>query len=102
YNANRARHTAALDPLATCKLTISHGDANKYYQYLLDSDKSYRVIAKLGQLTDTSAADAQEVEERPLPCSADPLAAARDRFRGEPQQVPSMTSALKYQGKKLY
>ena len=30
------------------------------------------------------------------------LAAALDSFRGETQQVPSMYSALKYQGKKLY
>ena len=56
YNANRAGHTGALDPLATGMLPIC-GEATKFSQYLLDSDKRYRVIAKLGQRTDTSDAD---------------------------------------------
>jgi tRNA pseudouridine55 synthase len=40
------------------------------------------VIAKLGQRTDTSDADGQVVEERPLTFSAK-LAAALESFRGE-------------------
>ena len=102
YNANRAGHTGALDPLATGMLPICLGEATKFSQYLLDSDKRYRVIARLGQRTDTSDADGQVVEERPLTFSPELLAAALDGFRGETQQVPSMYSALKYQGKKLY
>lgn len=102
YNANRAGHTGALDPLATGMLPVCLGEATKFSQYLLDSDKRYRVIAKLGQRTDTSDADGQVVEERPLTFSDEQLAAALDSFRGETQQVPSMYSALKYQGKKLY
>lgn len=99
YNANRAGHTGALDPLATGMLPICLGEATKFSQYLLDSDKRYRVIAKLGQRTDTSDADGLVVEERPLTFSDEQLTAALDSFRGETQQVPSMYSALKYQGK---
>ncbi len=102
YNANRAGHTGALDPLATGMLPVCLGEATKFSQYLLDSDKRYRVIARLGQRTDTSDADGQVVEERPVAFSAQELATALDGFRGETQQVPSMYSALKYQGKKLY
>ncbi len=128
YNANRAGHTGALDPLATgmlpiClgeatkfsqylldsdkryrvgMLPICLGEATKFSQYLLDSDKRYRVIARLGQRTDTSDADGQIVEERPVTFSAEQLAAALDTFRGDIEQIPSMYSALKYQGKKLY
>ncbi|MBZ0058148.1 MULTISPECIES: tRNA pseudouridine(55) synthase TruB [unclassified Leclercia] len=102
YNANRAGHTGALDPLATGMLPICLGEATKFSQYLLDSDKRYRVIAKLGQRTDTSDADGQVVEERPVTFSAEQLEAALESFRGDTQQVPSMYSALKYQGKKLY
>lgn len=72
YNANRAGHTGALDPLATGMLPICLGEATKFSQYLLDSDKRYRVIAKLGQRTDTSDADGQVVEERPLTFSDEP------------------------------
>ncbi|MFP1453349.1 tRNA pseudouridine(55) synthase TruB [Escherichia coli] len=102
YNANRAGHTGALDPLATGMLPFALGEATKFSQYLLDSDKRYRVIARLGQRTDTSDADGQIVEERPVTFSAEQLAAALDTFRGDIEQIPSMYSALKYQGKKLY
>lgn len=102
YNANRAGHTGALDPLATGMLPICLGEATKFSQYLLDSDKRYRVIARLGQRTDTSDADGQVVEERPLTFSDADLASALESFRGDTMQVPSMYSALKYQGKKLY
>lgn len=102
YNANRAGHTGALDPLATGMLPICLGEATKFSQYLLDSDKRYRVIARLGQRTDTSDADGQVVQERPVNFTQAQLDAALETFRGDIQQVPSMYSALKYQGKKLY
>lgn len=102
YNANRAGHTGALDPLATGMLPICLGEATKFSRYLLDSDKRYRVIAKLGQRTDTSDADGTVVEQRPVTFSPDELALALERFRGETQQIPSMYSALKYQGRPLY
>lgn len=102
YNANRAGHTGALDPLATGMLPICLGEATKFSQYLLDSDKRYRVIARLGQRTDTSDADGQVVEESPVTFTAAELASALESFRGNTQQIPSMYSALKYQGKKLY
>ncbi|MFW7344175.1 tRNA pseudouridine(55) synthase TruB, partial [Pollutimonas sp. H1-120] len=54
YFAEKAGHTGALDPLATGMLPICLGEATKFSQFLLDSDKRYRVIAKLGQRTDTS------------------------------------------------
>ncbi|WP_279048838.1 tRNA pseudouridine(55) synthase TruB [Cedecea davisae] len=102
YNANRAGHTGALDPLATGMLPICLGEATKFSQYLLDSDKRYRVIARLGQRTDTSDADGTVVEERPVTFSEQALADALESFRGETHQIPSMYSALKYQGKPLY
>jgi tRNA pseudouridine55 synthase len=102
YNANRAGHTGALDPLATGMLPICLGEATKFSRYLLDSDKRYRVIARLGQRTDTSDADGSVVQERPVTFSEQELAAALESFRGETMQVPSMYSALKHQGKPLY
>ena len=102
YRANRAGHTGALDPLAPGMLPICLGEATKFSRYLLDTDKRYRVIARLGQRTDTSDADGQVVEERPVNFSAAELAQALESFRGETQQVPSMYSALKHQGRPLY
>lgn len=102
YNANRAGHTGALDPLATGMLPLCLGEATKFSRFLLDSDKRYRVIARMGQRTDTSDAEGQIISERPVNFSEADLQAALDSFRGETQQIPSMYSALKYQGRKLY
>ncbi|QYM92354.1 tRNA pseudouridine(55) synthase TruB [Dickeya zeae] len=102
FNANKAGHTGALDPLATGMLPICLGEATKFSQYLLDADKRYRVIARLGQRTDTSDADGNIIEERPVTFTHDALMLALDSFRGDTQQVPSMYSALKYQGRPLY
>jgi tRNA pseudouridine55 synthase len=102
YNANRAGHTGTLDPLATGMLPICLGEATKFSQFLLNSDKHYRVIAKLGQRTDTSDADGQVVQQRLVRFTQEQLDVALDHFRGELQQVPPMYSAIKYHGKKLY
>lgn len=102
FRANKAGHTGALDPLATGMLPICLGEATKFSQYLLDADKRYRVIARLGQRTDTSDADGQVISERDVTFTQAQLDEALESFRGETQQVPSMYSALKYQGRPLY
>ncbi|GAA3535415.1 tRNA pseudouridine(55) synthase TruB [Zobellella aerophila] len=102
YAAAKAGHTGALDPLATGMLPICLGEATKFSQFLLEADKRYRVIAKLGERTDTSDADGEVVETRPVEVATGELIEALDHFRGDIEQVPSMYSALKYQGKPLY
>ncbi|AKJ41087.1 tRNA pseudouridine(55) synthase TruB [Pragia fontium] len=102
YNANKAGHTGALDPLATGMLPICLGEATKFSQFLLDADKRYRVIARLGQRTNTSDSDGEVIAERPVNFTQASLDTALAQFRGETDQVPSMYSALKYQGKPLY
>ncbi|MCF7372833.1 tRNA pseudouridine(55) synthase TruB [Vibrio sp. J2-3(2022)] len=102
YFAEKAGHTGALDPLATGMLPICLGEATKFSQFLLDSDKRYRVIAKLGERTNTSDSDGEVVDTRPIDVTLDKLEACIEKFRGESDQVPSMFSALKYQGKPLY
>ncbi|MCK9780270.1 MULTISPECIES: tRNA pseudouridine(55) synthase TruB [Enterobacterales] len=102
FNASKAGHTGALDPLATGMLPICLGEATKFSQFLLDSDKRYRVIARLGQRTDTSDAHGEVIQERPIQFTQQALDDALDSFRGETLQVPSMYSALKHQGKPLY
>ncbi|MDE1476976.1 tRNA pseudouridine(55) synthase TruB [Xenorhabdus bovienii] len=102
FNASKAGHTGALDPLATGMLPICLGEATKFSQFLLDSDKRYRVIARLGQRTDTSDSHGKIICEREVQITQPQLAAALDTFRGDTMQVPSMYSALKHQGKPLY
>ena len=101
-NAKKAGHTGALDPLATGMLPICFGEATKFSQYLLDSDKRYKVIAKLGERTDTSDADGQIICTKPVLIDQAQIEQALTHFRGDILQVPTMFSALKYQGKPLY
>ena len=102
YHAAKAGHTGALDPLATGMLPICFGEATKFSQFLLDADKRYVVTARLGQRTTTSDADGEVIAERPVRVTLADLETQLARFRGSSQQVPSMYSALKYQGQPLY
>ncbi|MEW6982062.1 tRNA pseudouridine(55) synthase TruB [Colwelliaceae bacterium 6471] len=102
YFAQKAGHTGALDPLATGMLPICLGEGTKFSQFLLDTDKTYQVTAKLGIRTTTSDADGEVVAEKQVDISSEQLLQALDSFRGTTQQVPSMYSALKYQGQPLY
>ena len=102
FGANKAGHTGALDPLATGMLPICLGEATKFSQLLLDSDKAYEVTARLGQKTTTSDSEGEIVLERPVNVTKEQITDALAAFRGNILQVPSMYSALKHNGKPLY
>ena len=102
FQANKAGHTGALDPLATGMLPICLGEATKFSQFLLDADKRYLVTAKLGERTDTSDAEGQIVETRDVKVKTSEILTALEQFRGDILQVPTMFSALKHNGKPLY
>ncbi|WP_406609181.1 tRNA pseudouridine(55) synthase TruB [Agarivorans sp. JK6] len=102
YFAQKAGHTGALDPLATGMLPICLGEATKFSQFLLDSDKRYQVTAQLGVRTNTSDSDGEVVEQRDVNVNQAEIEAALASFRGAINQVPSMFSALKHNGKPLY
>ncbi|WP_404339138.1 tRNA pseudouridine(55) synthase TruB [Pseudoalteromonas mariniglutinosa] len=102
YFAQKAGHTGALDPLATGMLPICFGEATKFSQFLLDTDKTYVVRAKLGERTTTSDSDGEVVENRDVNVSRGQLEQEIAGFLGESDQYPSMYSALKYQGQPLY
>ena len=102
FQANKAGHTGALDPLATGMLPICLGEATKFSQFLLDADKRYLVTAKLGERTDTSDAEGQIVETREVKVKTPEILTALEQFRGDILQVPTMFSALKHNGKSLY
>ncbi|TQV87818.1 tRNA pseudouridine(55) synthase TruB [Aliikangiella coralliicola] len=102
FFAAKAGHTGALDPLATGMLPICFGEATKFSQFLLESDKGYRVVAKLGVRTDSCDSTGETIETKPANVSEKKLLKALDQFRGDILQVPSMFSALKHKGQPLY
>jgi tRNA pseudouridine55 synthase len=103
FRALKAGHAGSLDPMATGMLPICFGQATKVCGFLLDSRKSYRFMAKLGEQTDTGDADGSVIERRPIPqLSPDAVSALLESSLGEQLQVPPMYSALKHQGQRLY
>ncbi|MDK9431427.1 tRNA pseudouridine(55) synthase TruB [Gallibacterium anatis] len=102
FQANKVGHTGALDPLATGMLPICFGEATKFSQHLLDADKCYLVTAKLGERTDTSDAEGEVIAVKSVNVNLAQIKEALPHFTGDLQQVPTMFSALKHQGKPLY
>ncbi|MFN3586515.1 MAG: tRNA pseudouridine(55) synthase TruB [Moraxellaceae bacterium] len=103
YQADKAGHTGSLDPLATGLLPVCLGEASKFTQYLLDADKVYQTRIRLGVRTSTGDAEGEVLAEAPVPAlDVAAIEAVLGRFRGEIDQVPSMFSALKKDGRPLY
>ncbi len=103
FNARKVGHTGALDPLATGVLPLCFGEATKFSQYLLASDKKYLATLKLGVATDSGDADGTVTDTRPVAgIDAARVEEALRFFRGDLDQVPSMFSAVKHQGQPLY
>ncbi len=103
FNANKAGHTGALDPLATGLLPLCFGEATKVSGLMLDDDKRYHVTVRLGVMTDTGDAEGVVVKTLPVPVlSLEQINGCLQGFMGETEQVPPMYSALKHNGKKLY
>ncbi len=102
FAAAKAGHTGSLDPLATGMLPICFGEATKFSQFLLESDKSYRVTAKLGVTTETGDADGDVVETTEVNASSAQIETALLSFKGDIEQIPSMYSAIKHEGVPLY
>jgi tRNA pseudouridine55 synthase len=102
FQAEKAGHTGTLDPLATGLLPICFGEATKFSTGLLDADKTYRALVKLGQTTTTGDAEGEITSQSAVTLEEPEIRAALLNFQGEISQIPPMHSALKHQGKPLY
>jgi tRNA pseudouridine55 synthase len=102
FQAEKAGHTGTLDPLATGLLPICFGEATKFSNALLDADKTYRALLRLGQTTTTGDAEGEITAEHPVEVQQSDVDIVLAKFRGEIQQLPPMHSALKHLGKPLY
>jgi tRNA pseudouridine55 synthase len=100
--ARKAGHAGTLDPLATGLLPLLFGEATKFSQFLLESDKEYLAEARLGVTTSTGDAEGAVIERRAVAIAEDAIEQALARLRGELEQIPPMHSALKRGGRPLY
>lgn len=96
-------HTGTLDPDATGVLSVCIGKATKLAQYTSESEKEYRVVMKLGEVTDTQDATGRVIKEtKEFNISEEELHEAFRKFTGKIKQIPPMYSAVKVGGIPLY
>lgn len=96
-------HAGTLDPHATGVLPILVGKGTRIAQHLIQWDKEYSAVMRLGKSTDTQDAWGTVVKE----CSTegltdDRVCEALRNVQGVIQQVPPMFSAVKVGGQPLY
>jgi tRNA pseudouridine55 synthase len=100
--ARKAGHTGSLDPLASGLLPLCFGEATKVSRFLLEADKRYRAVFRLGASTATGDSEGEVLETRPVTVSWREIESAIQHFTGPIEQVPPMYSAIKQDGQPLY
>jgi tRNA pseudouridine55 synthase len=96
-------HAGTLDPAATGVLPVLIGQGTRIAEYLIEWDKEYRAVLRLGERTDTQDATGTVLTRHSVD-SVTPGAIHEvvGRFRGSIEQIPPMYSAVKVGGVPLY
>jgi len=96
-------HAGTLDPAATGVLPVLIGRGTRIAEYLVEWDKEYRAVLRLGETTDTQDATGTVLVRRDNDqVTPEAIQDVVDRFRGPIEQVPPMYSAVKVGGVPLY
>jgi tRNA pseudouridine55 synthase len=96
-------HAGTLDPAATGVLPILIGKGTRIAEYLLDWEKEYRAVLRLGETTDTLDATGVVLDRRSVGAvTSEAVQAATAAFTGRIRQLPPMYSAVKVKGVPLY
>lgn len=98
-------HTGTLDPNATGVLPLLVGKGTQISKYLINHDKTYEAVLKLGEKTDTADVEGQIIETkevRPSNLEKENVENVLKSLIGKQEQIPPIYSAIKVKGKKLY
>ena len=96
-------HSGTLDPFADGVLVLGVGKSTKKLSNIIQFDKTYEGIIKLGEKTDTMDLTGNVVEEKKIAEIADKsLIDCENKFVGELFQRTPMYSARKINGVRLY
>lgn len=102
---NKVGHTGTLDPNATGVLPLLIGKGTLCSQYLMEHDKIYEAVLKLGKKTDTADSEGNVIEEKDVKLASlneEYIKSILNSFLGKQEQKPPMYSAIKVNGRKLY
>ena len=98
-------HTGTLDPNATGVLPLLVGKGTQISKYLINHDKTYEAVLKLGEKTDTADSEGQVIETKDVQeanLEKGYVEQVLKSLIGKQEQIPPMYSAIKVNGKKLY
>lgn len=98
-------HTGTLDPNATGVLPLLIGKGTLLSKYLIEHDKIYEAVLKLGEKTDTADGEGKVLESQNVEQSIlkkENIERIFNNLEGKQEQIPPMYSAIKINGKKLY
>jgi len=104
FQIKKAGHGGTLDPFATGIVPIFFGEATKFSNRILESDKEYIAELKLGFESSTGDTEGElskddSFNEEKLPHNLENIL---NEFLGVQRQTPPKYSALKYNGKPYY
>lgn len=102
FSAAKGGHTGTLDPLASGLLPLCFGEATKFSADLLDADKTYEAVIRLGMTTDSGDSDGVVTATAAVDVSEGEIFGVLRQFIGPILQIPPMHSALKRHGRPLY
>lgn len=98
----RVGHAGTLDPAAAGILPVMVGKATRLFDYLTDREKEYVTVAAFGASTDTQDATGTILETGDRYPDAEKVRACLPLLTGDIRQKPSMYSAIKVDGRRLY
>lgn len=103
FSPKKVGHTGTLDPMATGLLPICLGEATKFSSYLLNADKTYVGLIRLGYKSSTGDKEGEIIKQEfdKIPSKSEVKRILKN-FIGAIDQLPPMFSALKHKGKPLY
>ena len=101
--SEKVGHSGTLDPFADGVLVLGIGKSTKKLSEIIEYDKRYTGIIKMGQKTDTKDLTGSIIEEKDIP-NMDQVDLNRlaNSFIGKHMQKPPMYSARKVDGVRLY
>ena len=98
-------HTGTLDPLAEGVLPLLIGKGTLCSKYLIEHDKEYEIVLKLGISTETMDGEGKVIENKEVEEELLDKKYVEEilvSFVGKQKQTPPIYSAIKVAGKKLY
>ncbi len=98
----RVGHAGTLDPEAAGILPVMLGRATRLFDYLADKEKEYVTVVSFGTATDTQDFTGNVTETGTDWPDAEKVFAALPALTGNIRQRPSMYSAIKVGGRRLY